>query len=90
MMGIHRSHVTIIYPGHTAKRLSPGLPKSDSRHQYLKRVEYVNGCYRDVTRGIARGCPISPLLGALYLKTLDDVMARVDVFYVRYMDDWVI
>jgi hypothetical protein len=27
-------------------------------------------------------------MGALYLKPLDDRMARLGRFYVRYMDDW--
>ena len=29
-------------------------------------------------------------MGALYLKPLDDLMERLDLPYVRYMDDWVI
>lgn len=29
-------------------------------------------------------------MGALYLKPLDDRMAELGCFYVRYMDDWVI
>jgi hypothetical protein len=59
-------------------------------YQYLKRIEYTDGYYREVEKGICRGCPISPLLGALYLKELDEAMERFDVFYIRYMDDWVI
>ena len=59
-------------------------------YQYLKRIEYTDGYYREAERGICRGCPISPLLGALYLKELDEAMGKFDVFYIRYMDDWVI
>jgi len=29
-------------------------------------------------------------MGALYLKPLDDAMARTGLFYCRFMDDWVI
>ncbi len=29
-------------------------------------------------------------MGAVYLKPLDDLMERLDLPYVRYMDDWVI
>ena len=36
------------------------------------------------------GCPLSPLMGALFLKPLDDLMGRMGLFYVRFMDDWVI
>ena len=38
----------------------------------------------------ALGCPLSPLIGALYLKALDDRMAETGLFYARFMDDWVI
>jgi len=36
------------------------------------------------------GCPLSPIMGALYLKELDDRMAETGLFYRRFMDDWVI
>ena len=29
-------------------------------------------------------------MGALYLKPLDDRMAEIELFYARFMDDWVI
>jgi len=58
--------------------------------QYLKRIVCDGGDYRDIERGISLGCPFSPLMGALYLKPLDDRMKRLGCFYVRYMDDWVI
>lgn len=58
--------------------------------QYLKRVVSEGGDYRDIERGIALGCPLSPLMGALYLKPLDERMERTGCFYVRYMDDWVV
>jgi RNA-directed DNA polymerase len=66
--------------------------------QYMRRTIYDGGLYTDVTRGIPMGCPLSPLMGAIYLKPLDDRMApltcgergRTNVFYVRFMDDWVV
>ena len=48
------------------------------------------GEYVSVTQGISLGCPLSPWMGALYLKPLDDLMERLDLPYFRYMDDWVI
>jgi hypothetical protein len=48
-----------------------------------------DGLYRDVRRGLSRGCPLSPLLGTLYLQALDVRLERVGLFYVRFMDDWV-
>ena len=29
-------------------------------------------------------------MAALYLKPLDDALAKLNVFYTRFMDDWVI
>jgi hypothetical protein len=57
---------------------------------YLKRVVNQGGWWRPITQGISLGCPLSPLMGALYLKPLDDRMAQLGVVYVRYMDDWVV
>lgn len=51
-----------------------------------RSVEY-GGLYRDLNQGISRGCSISPILGALYLKGLDEAMAKHRGYYVRYMDD---
>jgi hypothetical protein len=62
----------------------------DLVHQYLKRFVSDGGEYADIEQGISLGCPLSPLMGALYLKPLDDKMAEMGCFYVRYMDDWVI
>lgn len=55
--------------------------------QYLKRTVHWAGLYRDITRGISRGCPLSPLIGAFYLKILDEQLSRSGLYYVRYMDD---
>ncbi|CAN2040681.1 RNA-directed DNA polymerase [Candidatus Magnetomoraceae bacterium gMMP-15] len=58
--------------------------------QYMQRTVCYGGLYREVKQGISLGCPLSPLMGALYLKPLDDIMAGTDVFYARFMDDWII
>jgi RNA-directed DNA polymerase len=58
--------------------------------QYIRRTVYCDGLYRDVKRGISLGCPLSPLMGALYLKQLDDSMEKTGLFYARFMDDWVV
>jgi len=51
--------------------------------------EVINADYKHIHRGIPKGCPLSPLLGALMLKSLDAAIPKT-CFYVRYMDDWVI
>jgi RNA-directed DNA polymerase len=58
--------------------------------QYIQHTVYDDGLYRDVWRGISRGCPPSPLMGALYLQTLDERLEGLGLFYARFMDDWVI
>jgi hypothetical protein len=58
---------------------------------YLKRVVNQGGWWRPITQGISLGCPLSPLMGALYLKPLDDRMAQLGVVYVRfdrYLHHW--
>lgn len=57
---------------------------------YLRRYVSDGGKFIDITQGISLGCPLSPLMGALFLKPLDDRMAELGCFYVRFMDDWVI
>ncbi|MDH3210751.1 MAG: reverse transcriptase domain-containing protein [Burkholderiaceae bacterium] len=59
----------------------------DLLRQAIERTVERGGLYRDIRTGISRGCPLSQLLGALYLKRLDDRMTRSGLFYVRYMDD---
>jgi len=42
-------------------------------------------------KGIPMGSPLSPLLGAIALIPLDLEMQKIkDVFYGRFMDDWVV
>jgi hypothetical protein len=45
------------------------------------------GVFWDHERGISLGCPLSPLMGAFFLKRLDQRMERSGLFYVRFMDD---
>ena len=58
--------------------------------QYLRRTVYDDGLYEDVEQGISLGCPLSPLIGALFLDRLDKRMEATGLFYVRFMDDWVV
>ncbi len=57
---------------------------------YLRRTVCFGENYREVTCGISLGCPLSPLMGALYLKPLDDAVGTAGLLYARFMDDWVI
>ncbi len=50
----------------------------------------VASLYEGVQQGISRGCPLSPLMGAVYLKRLDERIEASGAAYARFMDDWVI
>ena len=57
-------------------------------YQIIHRTVEYGGNYLDIQKGISRGCPLSPIFGALYLKELDDLFSQQsNVYYVRYMDD---
>jgi len=43
-----------------------------------------------VHQGLSRSHPMSPLLGAIALLPLDRAMQKLPIFYLRYMDDWVL
>ncbi len=58
--------------------------------QYLRRTVNDGGLYEDVTHGISLGCPLSPLMGALFLDVLDRRMKATGLPYIRFMDDWVV
>jgi RNA-directed DNA polymerase len=55
--------------------------------QYLVRVSERGGWYWEFRQGISRGCPLTPLMGAFFLKELDERMEALGLFYVRFMDD---
>src|SRR3990167_2370150 len=70
------------------------------KHPVLLTLIY-KACHRTETRGeifydyhergIPKGSPLSPLLGAIALMPLDQEMGRIkDIFYARFMDDWVV
>ena len=42
---------------------------------YCERVEIRDGHYYHFSKGIPMGCPLSPLIAALYLKPLDDALS---------------
>ena len=55
--------------------------------QYLRRTAERGGCFFDIERGISLGCPLSPLMAAVFLRELDQRLAASGVFHVRFMDD---
>src|ERR1022692_3214709 len=46
--------------------------------------------YTTVNVGISLGCPLSPVMAAIYLEPLDRRMDATGLTYARFMDDWVI
>ena len=51
--------------------------------------ELIEQITSESTLNQAFGCPLSPLIAAVYLKPLDDALSQYG-FYVRFMDDWCI
>ena len=63
--------------------------------RHLTRVMITHrGEYLSCECGIGLGSPLSPLLGALYLESMDremeQLMISTGIYYVRFMDDWVV
>ena len=58
--------------------------------QYLRRTVDGNCLYSTVRVGISLGCPLSPVMAALYLEPLDRRIEASGLTYARFMDDWVI
>jgi len=57
---------------------------------YLQLMVDEDGALRQIDLGICLGCPLSPLMGGVYLKPLDDAMTNTGLFYARFMDDGVV
>ena len=57
---------------------------------YLRRCAEQGGRYWASGRGIALGCPVSPVLGAFFLYQLDVALERHGWWFARYMDDIVV
>ncbi len=53
----------------------------------IRRSNEDDDRFWDYGKGISLGCPLSPLIGAFFLKRLDERMERSGLFYVRFMDD---
>ena len=59
---------------------------------FLAHLDDFDGELALCEAGIGKGSSLSPLIGALYLDSLDRVlMARAETyggFYIQFMDDW--
>ena len=50
----------------------------------------VGGLFWGFEKGIALGCPLSPVMGAFFLRSVDQELSKLGLFYVRFMDDIVV
>ncbi|WP_243830493.1 reverse transcriptase/maturase family protein [Allofrancisella inopinata] len=58
---------------------------------HLDRIEWRNGSYIEIKKGISKSSPLSPVLGCIYLHQLDLAMKNLGgVIYQRYTDDFII
>ncbi|CAI1004545.1 MULTISPECIES: reverse transcriptase domain-containing protein [Serratia] len=59
--------------------------------QYIHYTVEDGGTFHTPERGISRGCPLSPLMGALHLVDMDEHFSQQkNIHYARYMDDVII
>lgn len=59
--------------------------------QYLYYTVEDGGMFHTPEKGISRGCPLSPLMGALHLYDMDEHFSeQKNIHYARYMDDVII
>jgi hypothetical protein len=59
--------------------------------QFVKRSVERGGTFKSIHCGISRGCSLSPVIAAYYLKALDKQMeGDPRYFYRRYMDDVIV
>ena len=59
--------------------------------QFIKRSVEKGGTFKAIHCGISRGCSLSPVIAAYYLKGLDKQMTGDKrYFYRRYMDDIIV
>jgi RNA-directed DNA polymerase len=59
--------------------------------QFIKRSVEKGGTFKAIHCGISRGCSLSPVIAAYYLKGLDEQMeGDKRYFYRRYMDDIIV
>lgn len=71
------------------------IPEADVLfRELLKKVLragfVLKGEYRERSRGLAQGAPLSPLLANLYLDSFDEKASDWDVRTIRYADDFII
>jgi retron-type reverse transcriptase len=57
----------------------------DLVQQYLRRTVDENCLYSTVTVGISLGCPLSPVMAAIYLEPLDRRMEAAGLTYARFI-----
>ncbi|MHC4225343.1 MAG: reverse transcriptase domain-containing protein [Planctomycetota bacterium] len=84
-----RGYYANIDPVKLVERLARYVPDAEILRlvaAVTARTSERGGLFRD-SGGLPLGCPLSPLLGAFFLKELDERLEATGLFFVRYMDD---
>lgn len=58
--------------------------------QYIFYTVERGGNFFTPSKGICRGCPLSPLIAGFHLRSIDKIFEGKSVYYNRYMDDFLI
>ncbi|HGS5347357.1 TPA: reverse transcriptase domain-containing protein [Vibrio cholerae] len=89
-----RGYYRHINKNQVLERVVASLPSPIWRElirQYLYYTVEDGGEFYTPESGIGRGCALSPLIGASLLYAIDsDFAQRPDLYYARYMDDFII
>ena len=70
------------------RRLAAAKFENEKPGQTIQATALVHEAY--IEQSISLGCPLSPLLGALFLDVLDRRMEAAGLCYGRFMDDWLV
>jgi hypothetical protein len=84
-----RGYYASIDPVKLVERLARFVPEPEILRlvaAVTKRTSERGGLFREAG-GLPLGCPLSPLLGAFFLRELDARLEATGLFFVRFMDD---
>ena len=57
---------------------------------FLPYLEDVDANLIERKQGLSKSCPLSPILGALFLTEMDKALTQLPIKYIRFADDWII
>lgn len=96
---VYESDIEAFFPSIDLQRLKKlldfYLPAKDKLvrsllEKFLYTGYILKGNYHERLKGLAQGCPLSPILANLYLDSFDEKIKELNVRLIRYGDDFII